>query len=217
LNSKNTSRITDQPDRCEETALFSEGYHRIAGIDEAGRGALAGPVVAAAVVLHQDAHFDWFDLVKDSKLLRSSVREDLLNLMRKCNIEIGIGIVSPAIIDSINILNATKKAMMIAIQQLSSSPDYVLTDAVCLPKLSIPQKNIIKGDRTCLTISCASVAAKVTRDHIMIKLDARHPEYGFNNHKGYGTVQHIDSLRRFGATKVHRFTFGPVRDLARML
>jgi ribonuclease HII len=211
------NKPSEKPNRKEEKALNSKGYHRIAGIDEAGRGALAGPVVAAAVILPENADFKWLAKVRDSKLLNGKTRETILVLMQEYQIEIGVGIVSASVIDNINILNATKKAMLLAVEQFNSPPDYVLIDAVVLPKLRTPQKNIIKGDRTCITISCASVVAKVTRDRIMMELDKEYPEYKFCNHKGYSTSEHIKCLQSFGASKVHRFTFGPVRELARII
>jgi ribonuclease HII len=211
------NKVPKSPDRREEAAAFALGYRRVAGVDEAGRGALAGPVVAAAVILPEDADFEWLAMVRDSKLLSKHARETILRLMQEARIEIGVGSASAAVIDNVNILNASKRAMKMALQQLTTPPDYVLTDAVRLQRLSVPQKNIIKGDRICLTISCASIVAKVTRDHLMIELDAKYPEYAFDNHKGYGTSEHLRLLRRHGACKIHRFTFGPVRDLARML
>jgi ribonuclease HII len=205
------------PNRYEEDALLSAGYRRIAGVDEAGRGALAGPVVAATVVLPDNAAYGWLDMVRDSKLLHKSMREKILDLMHEAGIEIGIGVVSPQVIDNINILNATKKAMKLALAHLANPPDYILTDYVRLPGLRIPQKNITRGDLLCLSISCASVVAKVTRDHMMLELDTKYPRYKFANHKGYGTSEHLECLERYGACKVHRFTFGPVKDLTRLL
>lgn len=207
----------NQPDHAEESALYKAGYQRIAGFDEAGRGALAGPVVAAAVILPQKADFSWIPLVRDSKLLSEKTRERIFSLMMDSGIEIGIGIVTPQVIDSINILNATKKAMLSALHSLRQPPDYLLIDAVVLPGLRIRQKGIIRGDRTVLSIACASIAAKVTRDHIMLELDLTYPQYGFCSHKGYGTAHHLDCLRRHGASDVHRFTFAPVRELSRLI
>jgi ribonuclease HII len=215
LKKKKKLTLPNRPDRKEERALYCAGYRRLAGVDEAGRGALAGPVVAAAVILPEGARFKWLALVKDSKLLRAEVREDIFGLMRKCGVSFGVGVVGPSVIDSINILNATKKAMKMAVEQLADPPDYVLTDAVMLPGFSIPQKNIIKGDLTCLIISCASVVAKVTRDNIMLELHAQYPQYGFASHKGYGTSEHLENLQNHGACEAHRLTFGPVRDLKR--
>jgi ribonuclease HII len=214
---KHNTKLPVQPNRAEEENLFFAGYHRIAGLDEAGRGALAGPVVAAAVVLPRASDFPWLKLVRDSKLLRESIRNNIFVFMQESGIEFGIGIIPPQLIDCINILNATKKAMKLALDQLAYPPDYVLTDAVALPRLPMPQKNIIKGDRMCLSIACASVVAKVTRDHIMIEFDAIYPQYKFRNHKGYGTREHIDCLRCHGASEIHRLTFAPVKDLTRLI
>ena len=209
--------MINRPNHDEESALYREGYRRIAGFDEAGRGALAGPVVAAAVILPQKPDFPWIPMVRDSKLLSGKRRERIFSLMGDSGIEIGIGIVPPQVIDSINILNATKKAMLSALQALHHPPDYLLIDALILPGLRIRQKGIIKGDRTVLSIACASIAAKVTRDHIMLELDVTYPQYGFCNHKGYGTARHIDCLRRHGACRSHRLTFAPVRELSRLI
>jgi len=210
-------RVQARPDRREEQALFAAGYRRVAGLDEAGRGALAGPVVAAVVVLPEDADYHWLAMVKDSKQLQETVRENIFALMQDSGLEFSAGIISPEIIDNINILNATKKAMKVAIERLEKPPDYLLTDAVLLPRLRIPQKSIVKGDCSCLVISCASVVAKVTRDRIMMKLDAKYPQYKFRDHKGYGTSEHLKCLQRYGACDIHRMTFAPVRDLARMI
>jgi ribonuclease HII len=217
LKKRPVKKLPDRPKRDEEDALLSAGYRRIAGVDEAGRGALAGPVVAAAVVLPENADFTWLDRVKDSKLLRENLREELLDLMHEAGIEIGVGTVASQVIDNINILNATRKAMKLALAQLANPPDYILTDHVKLAGLRVPQKNIVKGDRICLTISCASVVAKVTRDHLMLELDAKYPRYKFADHKGYGTSVHLECLQLYGACKVHRFTFGPVKDLTRLI
>ena len=214
---KAVKRIPAQPDRGEELSLFAAGYSRVAGLDEAGRGALAGPVVAAVVVLPQDADFKWLSKVKDSKQLQVNVREDIFKLMQDSGLEFSTGIIDHDIIDNINILNATKKAMKQAIERLKKPPDFLLTDAVPLPRLRIPQKGIVKGDCSCLVIACASVVAKVTRDRIMLKLDRKYPRYKFGDHKGYGTSEHLKRLERYGACEIHRMTFGPVRDLARII
>jgi ribonuclease HII len=209
--------MINRPNHDEESALYREGYHRIAGFDEAGRGALAGPVVAAAVILPEKPDFDWVPMVRDSKLLSGKKRERIFSLMQESGIETGIGIVPPQAIDSINILNATKKAMLAALQALARPPDYLLIDALVLPGTLIRQKGIIKGDLTVISIACASIAAKVTRDHIMLELDLTYPRYGFCSHKGYGTARHIDCLRRHGACQAHRLTFAPVRELKRLI
>jgi ribonuclease HII len=216
LKKKNCGRNI-QPRRTEEAALMKKGFRRIAGLDEAGRGALAGPVVAAAVILPELPDFGWFEKVRDSKMLTAEARENIYLLMQDSGIEMGVGIISPDVIDNINILNATKKAMKMALEQLPAPPDYILTDAVNLPGVDIPQKGIIKGDRDVLIIACASVVAKVTRDRIMVELDISYPQYGFCQHKGYGTRQHIECLQQHGASAVHRFTFAPVRELSRLI
>jgi ribonuclease HII len=217
LKKRTAEKLPTRPGREEENALLSAGYSRIAGVDEAGRGALAGPVVAATVILPEGARFKWLQQVKDSKLLKEDVREDLYQKMHRAGVEIGIAVVQAAVIDEINILNATKRAMKMALERLPEPPDYILTDYVRLPGLRIPQKNITRGDRLCLTISCASVIAKVVRDRIMIDAHEKYPEYGFANHKGYGTSEHMECLERYGACKIHRFTFGPVKYLTRLL
>lgn len=205
------------PSLCEEEILFTNGYRRIAGLDEAGRGALAGPVVASAVILPLNANFSWLSQVKDSKLLSENTREAIFTAMTKSEIEIGIGIVTHEIIDTVNILNATKKAMKIALEQFHSPPDFLLIDAIVLPRVRIPQKGLIKGDRSCLSIACASIVAKVTRDHIMTELDMQYPQYGFGNHKGYGTREHLDCLQCYGMCGIHRRTFAPVRALSKLI
>lgn len=206
-----------KPGRAHEAALATKGFRRIAGLDEAGRGALAGPVVAAAVILPEVPGFDWLEKVRDSKLLNRESRSELFMLMQDSGIEMGVGIVAPEVIDNINILNATRKAMKLALLQLSAPPDFILTDAVFLRYMDIPQKGIIKGDRYELTIACASIVAKVTRDRIMTELDRAFPCYGFCRHKGYGTQEHMECLRQYGASAIHRLTFGPVRDLSRLI
>jgi ribonuclease HII len=156
-------------------------------------------------------------MIQDSKLLKEEVREDLYHKMHKSGVAIGIAVVQSSVIDEINILNATKKAMKLAIDRLPEPPDYILTDFVRLTGINIPQKNIIKGDRLCLSIACASVIAKVVRDRIMIDAHEKYPEYGFANHKGYGTPEHLEHLVLHGACSIHRFTFGPVKDLKRLI
>ena len=201
----------------EEQALLSSGYHRIAGIDEAGRGALAGPVVAAAVVLPPEPNFLWVPMVRDSKLLQAKVRQRIFDAMSECEIEMGVGVVEPEVIDTINILNATRMAMKLALAELTEPPDYLLIDAVRLRNVTVPQKAIIRGDLNILSIACASVVAKVTRDHIMLELDELYPGYQFGRHKGYGTRMHMECLRTCGASRIHRMTYSPLRDLARLI
>jgi ribonuclease HII len=201
----------------EEQQLYTEGFQLIAGIDEVGRGALAGPVVAAAVILPKSVKRGKLRKVRDSKELTPEVREMLFNPIMDEAVAVGIGIVSAEIIDSINILKATWMAMRHAIQKLRYAPDFLLIDGTPVPHLDIPQKGIIKGDRLCLSIACASIIAKVARDRIMVEVDSYYPNYGLAEHKGYGTEEHIISLNRYGACAIHRFTFAPVKETVRLL
>jgi ribonuclease HII len=202
------------PSLVEENGLGAEGYRLIAGVDEAGRGALAGPVVAAAVILPPSPAFAWLQLVRDSKELPAVKRESLFDLIKQDAVAVSVGIIAPQTIDVIGILNATKIAMCHAIEQLSSPPDYLLIDFLRLPQLRISQKPITRGDKLCLSIACASIIAKVTRDRIMVELDQLHPGYGLADHKGYGTRKHVSCLRQNGPSPIHRHSFAPVREAA---
>jgi len=204
--------MSQPPNLDEEDKLKSLGYELIAGIDEVGRGALAGPVVASAVILPHPANLPWFGLVRDSKELDSRKRESLFDLINKEAIAVGIGIVPPQIIDSVNILKATKLAMIQAVEKLPKQPNFLLIDRVTLSQCPIPQKGITRGDKLCLSIACASIVAKVTRDHIMEEFDQIYPGYGFARHKGYGTGRHISCLRKLGPSPIHRLYFAPVRN-----
>jgi ribonuclease HII len=207
-----------------EDQSFVRGFHRIAGIDEAGRGPLAGPVVAAAVVLPPQFADGG---IKDSKLLTAKQREQLAPIIKANAISWGLGIVDVEEIDRSNILKATLMAMAKACQSLTPAPDYLLIDGnqtipadffiLAEPYNRHPPKQaaIIKGDRICLSIAAASIIAKVTRDEIMVELHARYPQYGFAGHKGYGSAAHLEALRRHGPSPAHRRTFAPVRDLCR--
>lgn len=188
---------------CEYEKKYS-GYGFICGIDEAGRGPLAGPVVAGAVILPKDARIMY---INDSKKLSEKRREELFEVIKEQAISVGCGIVWNERIDQINILQATYEAMREAISQLSPAPDCLLNDAVTIPGIFIPQVPIIKGDAKSQSIAAASIIAKVTRDHIMYELDEKYPEYGFASHKGYGTAAHIAAIREFGPCPVHRTTF----------
>jgi ribonuclease HII len=211
----NTKRTV--PNLDEESALISQGYRFIAGIDEAGRGALAGPVVAAAVVLPPNGSFSRLQSVKDSKLVSTAKREELYALILEESLYTGVGIVASDVIDSVNILNATKIAMRDAVKQLACTPDYMLSDGLTLTRMPYRQKCIVKGDRLCLTIACASIIAKVVRDRIMNEYDNLYPEYGFARHKGYGTEYHLSCLREYGSIKIHRYTFAPVKKTIALL
>ncbi|MFC1962812.1 ribonuclease HII [Chloroflexota bacterium] len=188
-----------------------QGYALVAGIDEVGRGALAGPVMAAAIILPGELEDSWLESVRDSKLLTSRRREYLFELIQGKAVAFGIGTVPSDIIDAVGILHATRLAMRLAIEQLSPAPHFLLIDALRLPNLPIPQKGIIKGDRHCLSIACASILAKVTRDRLMSEMDFLHPGYGLAKNKGYGTQDHLACLRRLDASPIHRKNFSPVR------
>ncbi len=176
----------------------------IAGVDEAGRGPLAGPVVAAAVILHPGAEILG---INDSKKLTEKKREELYPQILERAMAVGTGIVSAARIDEINILQATYEAMRKAVGQLCFAPDVLLVDAVTIPGLDIRQVPIIKGDAKSLSIGAASIIAKVTRDRLMREMAEIYPEYGFKGHKGYGTAAHIEALKKFGPCPIHRRSF----------
>ena len=176
----------------------------ICGVDEAGRGPLAGPVVAGAAILPKDQVILYLN---DSKKLSEKRREELFLEVKEKAVAWGVGIVSPARIDEINILQATYEAMREAIKGLQMVPDVLLNDAVTIPGLSITQVPIIKGDAKSVSIAAASVLAKVTRDHMMVEYDQLYPEYGFAGHKGYGSAAHMEALRQIGPCPIHRRTF----------
>ena len=193
--------------RLEEMLAFEKkyaSYQAICGIDEAGRGPLAGPVVAGAVILPKDLKILYLN---DSKQLSKQQREALYDEIMDKAVSVGVGIVSSERIDEINILQATFEAMRQAIESLSVSPDLLLNDAVTIPKVSVRQVPIIRGDAKSLSIAAASVIAKVTRDRIMVEYDARYPNYGFAEHKGYGSKMHQEAIRTYGVTPIHRKTF----------
>ena len=179
-------------------------YTYICGIDEVGRGPLAGPVVAGAVILPKDCDILY---INDSKKLTAAKREELYDEIMEKAVAAGIGMVSPQRIDEINILQATYEAMRQAIAQLSPQPDLLLNDAVTIPKVAIPQVPIIKGDAKSISIGAASIIAKVTRDRMMVYYDSIYPEYGFASNKGYGSAEHIAALKKYGPTPIHRRTF----------
>ncbi|MGO9571620.1 MAG: ribonuclease HII [Desulfomonilaceae bacterium] len=185
------------------------GARRIAGIDEAGRGPLAGPVVAAAVVLRTS---DCLPHLNDSKLLPTDAREQFFDQIRENASAIGIGIIPPETIDRINILQATRLAMSRAVMQISPLPDYLLVDGTISLDLSIPQQAIIKGDRLSFSVAAAGIIAKVTRDRIMKELHEQFPQYGFAQHKGYGTLAHKEAIARHGPSPVHRMCFRGVKE-----
>ena len=194
-----------------ERALYKKGYKFIAGCDEAGRGPLAGPVVAAAVIFDKNYHNDEID---DSKKLSDKKRRKLFQEINENAIAYEITIISPEKIDEINIYEASRLAMFESVKRLQVKPDYILTDAMPLKNITIPQENIIKGDAKALSIAAASILAKVTRDDIMIELDRQYPQYGFAKHKGYPTKEHLSALQQYGAIEgVYRYSYGPVKEL----
>ena len=179
-------------------------YGTICGIDEAGRGPLCGPVVAAAVILPDEYNILY---INDSKKLSETKREEVYKEIDKYAVAYGVGIVSPERIDEINIVQATYEAMRTAIHKLSVTPDILLSDAVTIPMVDIKQVPIIKGDAKSQSIAAASIVAKVTRDHLMEEYDKLYPEYGFAKHKGYGTAAHIKAIKEYGPCPIHRRTF----------
>ncbi len=195
-----------------EEEVFSCGYELIGGIDEVGRGPLAGPVVASVVILPRKAKIPG---INDSKKLSPLQRERLCKTISTTIIDWGIGIVDERVIDEINILQATYLAMNKAIKSLKSKPHFLLVDGRKIPHLDIPQKPIIKGDQLSISIAAASILAKVTRDRMMIEYDNEFPQYGFAQHKGYGTESHIKAIKKYGICKIHRRSFEPIKSLCR--
>ena len=198
----------------EEQAQWKRGYQFIAGVDEAGRGPLAGPVVAAAVILPQEQKDKkWFKMIADSKVLTAPRREFLFECLNRDAITVGVGVIDAATIDMVGIAKATRLAMQTAVKQLNPAPDYLLIDYFRLPEVKLPQKGVLEGDSLCFSIAAASIVAKVTRDRLMVDLDKMYPGYYFSDHKGYSTEKHLACLRRLGASPIHRHSFQPVRDV----
>ncbi len=197
----------------QEATLQAQGYRLIAGVDEVGRGALAGPVMAAAVILPLGADFAWLRLVRDSKQLSPRQRERVFDLVQGAGIPFGLGSVPHATIDEVGIVQATRMAMAQAVESLPSRPDFLLIDALSLPEVDLPQKGIIRGDQLSFSIACASIMAKVSRDRRMTEFDGVYPGYGLARHKGYGTKQHLQCLGQLGPCAIHRRSFAPVWGL----
>ena len=187
-----------------EARAWRTGVVRVAGVDEAGRGPLAGPVVAAAVVIDPDRRIK---RLADSKLLTPERRAELYDVIMARAVAVGVGVVDHVTIDRINILQATRVAMLEALHQLKVAPDLVITDFVALSGLACPQRNLVDGDARCATVAAASIIAKVTRDRIMLDVDGQFPEYGFARHKGYATAEHLAALDRHGPCPLHRRSF----------
>ena len=204
---KKIAKLEAEKERIEIMREFEEkydSYSYICGIDEAGRGPLAGPVVAGAVVLPKGKRILY---VNDSKKLSEKKRDELFDIIKDEALTYAVGIISPERIDEINILQATYEAMRQAVNKLSVKPDIFLNDAVTIPGIEGKQVPIIKGDAKSLTIASASILAKVTRDGIMVEYDSMYPEYGFAKHKGYGTKAHIEAIKEYGPCPIHRKTF----------
>lgn len=204
---KRLAKLEAEKERIEGLKVYEKQYASfglVCGIDEVGRGPLAGPVVAGAVILPSDCEILY---INDSKKLSEKKREELYPVIMEQAVSVGIGMVSPQRIDEINILQATYEAMREAIHNLSIKPDILLNDAVTIPEVDIRQVPIVKGDAKSISIGAASIIAKVTRDRIMVEYDALFPEYGFASHKGYGTAAHISALKAHGPTSIHRRSF----------
>ena len=193
-----------------EKELYQQGITLIGGVDEVGRGPLVGPVVASCVILPVNYSLPGLD---DSKKLSEKKREQFYDIIMNDAISVGIGIVDAKTIDEINILEASRLAMKLAIEDMKVKPEFILSDAMKLDNQSIPYKDIIHGDALSLSIAAGSVIAKVTRDRMMYELDKKYPQYGFANHKGYPTKAHIENLKKYGILDNYRFTYKPVSDL----
>ena len=202
------------PDLSEELALVAAGHTHIAGIDEAGRGAWAGPVYAAAVVLPLERPDlpALLDGVRDSKQLSPARREALLPIIEDVAVGVGVGWAEPAEIDEVGIAAATRQAMAMAVAGLNGQVSALLIDYVRLPDLDLPQRALPKADARCLSVASASIVAKVTRDRLMVELGDEYPGYGFDRHKGYGTRQHREALARLGPAPAHRRSWRPIKE-----
>jgi ribonuclease HII len=204
---------SQKPSFAEEKLLQEQGYRYIAGVDEVGRGALMGPVMAAAVILPESFKARWKSRVRDSKQLTPETREYLFDYILEASISYGIGSCPNGKIDEVGIARATCLAMMEAVAQLNPPPEFLLIDYVKLTELSLPQKGIKHGDSLVFSIACASIIAKVTRDRLVVEMDKDYPGYVFALHKGYGTEEHLKCLREKGPCPLHRRSFSPVGEL----
>ncbi len=200
-----------KPDFSFEEEVQQRGYTCVAGVDEVDRGPLAGPVVAAACILPQSCSIEGLN---DSKKLTPASRDHLFDqLTAHPEVIYGLGLIEPAEIDKINILQATLQAMLLAVKDLSEEPGYLLVDGIHAPKTNIPSTTLVKGDSRSLSIAAASVIAKVTRDRLMLEYHALYPKYGFDSHKGYGTHQHLTALEAEGPCPIHRMSFAPLKPV----
>ncbi len=206
---KKYNKYIDEKERLKklsvyENALYEKGAVYIAGVDEVGRGPLAGPVVTAAVILKPDCVIEGID---DSKKLSPKKREELYHIIMKEAVAVSIGMEDNSVIDDINILQATLSAMKKAVEGLETVPSHILADAVHIKGISIPQTSIIKGDAKSISIAAASIVAKVTRDRMMVEMDSIYPGYGFSSNKGYGTKEHYEGIKKSGICPIHRKSF----------
>ncbi|MBT9159218.1 MAG: ribonuclease HII [Dehalococcoidia bacterium] len=206
-------RSSQSPSFIEEEKLWQQGYQLVAGIDEVGRGPLAGPVVAAAVILTPESRLSWLLQLRDSKRLAPRKREFLSSCIQREALAVGIGVVPPETIDVRGIVAATRLAMRLAVEKLARSPDFLLIDWITMPELDIPQRNITRGDKLSRSIAAASIVAKVHRDRLMMEYDGLYSGYGFARNKGYPTTEHLAKLRRLGCCPIHRASFAPVREV----
>lgn len=214
MRGRNRARLP-RPTLVEEAAFWRRGYRYVAGLDEAGRGAWAGPVVAAAVILPPDSESLRRQLagVRDSKMLTPAEREALFPEIMRIALAVGIGMAGPEEIDAVGIVPATRMAMVRALEALAVPPEALIVDALALP-VPLPQRVRVQADARCLSVAAASIVAKVTRDRWMAEMDRRYPGYGFAEHKGYGTPAHRRALQAHGPSPIHRRSFAPVGSLS---
>ena len=201
-----------------EQDVRSVQYKYIAGVDEVGRGPLAGPVVSAAVVLPHDlvGDEDWLSVINDSKKLSESKRQMAYEIISREAVSVAVGITNASTIDSVGILPATISSMFTALRGLEVSPDFVLFDFIPLKDCEYPYRTVVKGDTKSYSISAASIIAKVTRDELMKEAEEQYPGYGFSGHKGYGTAKHLDAIKRLGPCEIHRRSFAPIKNYVRI-
>ena len=201
-----------------EQDVRSVQYKYIAGVDEVGRGPLAGPVVSAAVVLPHDlvGDEDWLSVINDSKKLSESRRQMAYEIISREAVSVAVGITNASTIDSVGILPATISSMFTALRGLEVYPDFVLFDFIPLKDCEYPYRTVVKGDTKSYSISAASIIAKVTRDELMKEADEQYPGYGFSGHKGYGTAKHLDAIKRLGPCEIHRRSFAPIKNYVRI-
>ncbi len=212
---KRAQRNNSYPTLKFENHLWAGGLQYVAGLDEAGRGCWAGPVCAAAVILTpENKILKKLHGVRDSKQMTALQRAHWSVAIKSCALSFGVGFSTNSEIDRIGIIAATRLAMRRALDFLTIQPNFLLLDYMLLPTLDLPQASLVKGDIQSLSIAAASVLAKTERDRLMVEMDGKYPGYGFAQHKGYGTPQHQQNLKRIGASPIHRFSFAPVRDLS---